>query len=119
MCASWLAVFRPHGYRVTRMDAGRLDVLANDPASHHMLGNDMCDALSIHPIIQSGYSPRTGERGKPGAEHRRRLTREDFTHQHVGPLCTAPETALPHQLGVLLRTMRLQRGLKHIVEHGR
>src|ERR1041385_5941512 len=100
MCASWLTVFRPHCYGLVRMNARPLDVLANDPATHHMLCDDMCDALSIHSIIQSRRAARARERGEPGSERRRRLG-EDLSHQHVGALRAAPEATLPHQLRVL------------------
>src|SRR5215831_12557550 len=105
MCASWLAVLRPHcyvGYGVIRMDAGPLDILADDPASHHVLCNDVCDALTIDMIIQSGGAPRTRQRGKPGTERWHCLAGEDLSHQHVRALGAAPEAALPHELRVLL-----------------
>jgi hypothetical protein len=101
------------------MDAGALDVLANDPTSHHVLCDDMCDALNIHPIIQSRRAARAGERGEPGSQHWHRLAGEDLSHQHIGALRTAPEATLPHQLGVLLRTLRRQRGAEHVVKRGR
>jgi hypothetical protein len=101
------------------MDAGPLDVLANDLSPHHMLGDDVYYALTIHPIIQSGGAPRARERGKAGAQRWHRLAGEDLSYQHVGALGAASEATLPHQLGVLLRTVRRQRGSKHIVQHGR
>jgi hypothetical protein len=101
------------------MDTRPLDVLANDPASHHMLGDDVCYALTIDPIIQSGGAARAGERGKAGAQRWHRLAGEDLSYQHIGSLRAAPEAALPHQLGVLLRTMGLERRAKHIVKHCR
>src|SRR5262249_20666771 len=39
-------------------------------------------------------------------------------HQHVGSLCTSSEAALPGQLRVLSRTMRIQRLAEGIVKHG-
>jgi hypothetical protein len=101
------------------MDAGALDVLADDPASHHVICNDMCDALTIHPIIQSSRATRTGQCGKAGSERWHCLAGEDLSHQHIGALRTAPEATLPHQLGVLLRTQRRQRGAEHVVKRGR
>ena len=119
MYASWLRVFRPHGYGVIRMDAGSLDVLAHDLPPHHVLGDEMQYALRIHPIIQSSHAARAGQRGKPGPERRRYIAGENLSHEHIGALRAAPEATLPQELGVLLRTVRRERGTKHLVEAGR
>src|SRR5512140_182325 len=95
MYASWLTVFRPHGYGVTRMDAGSLDVLADDLSAHHVFDDDVLHALRIHPIIQSGHPSGARESRKPTAQRGRRFRGEDLSHQHIGALRTSPETALP------------------------
>src|SRR5262245_248780 len=118
MYASWLAVFRPRYGGVVRMDARSLDVLAHDLPAQHMLGNDMRRALSIHMIIQGGCTSRTRQRSKPGAQRRRRLGAEDLSYQDVRPLRTSSEATLPHQLGVLSRTVRFQHRSKHVMQRG-
>src|SRR3954452_1530588 len=102
MYASWLRVFRPHCYRVTRVDGRALDVLANDPAPHHVLGDDMDHALPIHPIIQSRGAARARERGKATPQRRHRIAGENLSDQDIGTLRAASEAALPHQLRVLV-----------------
>src|SRR5689334_9897179 len=98
MYASWLAVFRPHYYRVTRMNARSLDVLADDPPADHVLGDDMRGALGIYAIIQSGRTSRARESRKPAAERWHRICGEDLSHQDVGALGASSEAALPRQL---------------------
>jgi hypothetical protein len=41
------------------MDAGSLDVLSDDVPTHHVLGDDVRCALSIHTIIQRRSTSRT------------------------------------------------------------
>jgi hypothetical protein len=101
------------------MDARSLDVLADDLPPHHMLGDDMHDTLSIHPIIQSGRAARTGQRGKPATERWHHIAGEDFSHQDVGTLRAASEAALPHELGVRRRTLCGERQSKLVMKHGR
>jgi hypothetical protein len=101
------------------MDARPLDVLPDDLPTHDVRGDDVRGALWIDAIIQSGRAPRARQGRKPAPQHRRRLTGEDLSHQHIGALGASPEATLPHLLGVLSRTVRLERGLEHVVEHGR
>lgn len=49
------------------MDAGSFDVLSDDLPTHHVHGDDMRYALSIHMIIQCGCTSRARERRKPTA----------------------------------------------------
>jgi len=94
------------------------DVLADDLSAHDMLGDEVRDALGIHPIIQSGRTSRSRQGGKPAPEHARRIRGEDLSHQDVGALGASAEAALPHQLGVLSRTMRVQHGPERLAERG-
>ncbi len=101
------------------MDARPLDIRSDDLPTHDVLGDDVGRALWIDPIIQSGRASRAWQGRKPAAEHRRRLTGEDLSHQHVRPLGAPPEATLPHLLGVLTRTVGLELRLEHVVERGR
>src|SRR5678815_5232703 len=103
MYASWLAIFRSHGYGITRVDARSLDVLAYDLPSHNMLADDTLHALRVHPIIQSGRTSRARDGRKPTTECRPRFCGEELSHQDVGSLRTSAEATLPGHLGVLLR----------------
>src|ERR1041384_4077315 len=117
MYESWLAVFRPHCYGVTRMNARSLDVLADNLPAHHMAGDHTLRTFGIHPIIQSGRTARTRERRKPAAQRGHWCGRKDLPHQDVGALCTAPDASLPEQLGVLARAACLQRVREGVVKH--
>jgi hypothetical protein len=101
------------------MDARSLDVLPDDLSTHDVRGDDVGRTLWIDSIIQSGRAPRARQGRKPAAQHRRRLIGEDLSHQHIGALGAPPEATLPHLLGVLSRTVRLERALEHVVERGR
>jgi hypothetical protein len=101
------------------MDAGPFHVLPDDAAAHHMLGDDVRNTLGVHPIIQSSCTSRTWERCKPAAQSWHHLGGEDLSYQNVRALGAAPEAALPHQLGVLFRTVRFQHRSAGFMEDGR
>jgi hypothetical protein len=98
------------------VDAGPFDVLSDDLAPHHVPGNDVRGALWIDAIIQGGCTARAWQGRKPAAQDRRRFTGEDLSHQHVRALRAPPEATLPRDLGVLSRTVRVQRGAERVVE---
>jgi hypothetical protein len=100
------------------MDARSLDVLAHDLSAHDMRSDDVLDTLNVHTIIQGCSTSGARERGKPTPE-RRWLCDEDLSHQDVGTLRTPSKTALPLELGVLLRTVRFERGLEYVAQRRR
>ena len=101
------------------MDARSFDVRADDLPAHHMVGDHVLNALSVHVIIQSSRTARTRESRKPAPQRDPGLCGEDLSYQDVGSLRASPETTLPVQLSVLSRTMRLQHVPECIVEYGR
>ena len=98
------------------MNARSLDVVPNDVPLVDVVGDDTLDACRVHPTIQSRRTPRAGDRRKPATERRHRRRGEDLPHQDIGPLRAATEAALPRELGVLARTMALERTLEHVVQ---
>lgn len=86
-------------------DARPLDELANDLAANHVRYDNSFDSCRIHSIIQGCGAARTRQRGKPGAQ--RGLLSYKLAHEHIGPLRTAPETALPGELRAVPRAVRL------------
>ncbi len=98
-------------------DTGSLDELANDLATNHVLNDHALYSRRIHPIIQRSRAARSRQRGKPTAERRCAFWYQ-LAHEHIGPLRTAPEAALPHQVCALARVVRLQRRSEHLVESG-
>ena len=101
------------------MDTRSFDVLTDDLPSHHMRADDARDTLAIHSIIQGRRAARARQCGKPGAQCRCCLAREDLSHQHIRALRAAAEAALPRQLGVRLRTVPGQLRPKHVEQRGR
>jgi len=101
------------------MDARSFHILPDDLPPRHMCGDDVFSPLRIHPIIQGSGAARSRQRRKPAAEQGRGLRGEDLPHQHVGTLGAPAKAALPRNLGVLARTMCVQRRVKDLSErHG-
>ncbi len=119
MCASWLAVFRRGSYGVRRMNSRSLHVLTHDLAADHVLGDDSLSSGRVDPIIQSCRAARARGGGKPATDCRCGGDGEDLSHQHVGALGTAPEAALPHQLGRLAVGVSVERSSEHLLERRR
>ncbi|HET9621376.1 MAG TPA: hypothetical protein VFP84_08430 [Kofleriaceae bacterium] len=98
------------------MNAGPLDEVPDDLPLPHVLRDDVLGTLRIDVIIQSGRTPRARDRRKPAAERGHRLRGEDLPDQDVGALRAPTKAALPRDLGVLSRTVVLERVDEHGVE---
>jgi hypothetical protein len=93
---------------------GALDVLAHHLAADDVLRDNSLCSRGINTIIQSRRAARTGCGSKPAADRGRRG--EDLSHKHVWALGAAPETTLPHQLGVLACAVCFERHPEHFME---
>ena len=87
---------------------GRSIELAHDLPAEDVLYDDTLDAPRVHPIIQRCHPARARQGRKPGPEARLRVG-DDLAHQDVRALRAASEAALPHELGLLARVVRLER----------
>jgi hypothetical protein len=99
-------------------NARSLDEVANDVASYNMLYDNTFHARSVHSIIQSCRASRAWHGRKPTADLGARIDHE-LADQDVRALCTAAETTLPRDLGVLSCRVRVQRVVKQLLKRAR
>jgi len=97
---------------------GPLDEISNDSPAYNVLYDDTLHSRSVHVIIQSCRAPRARHGRKPTADLWARIGHE-LADEDVRTLRTAPETALPGDLGGLPRLIRLERRVKQRLKRAR